>query len=113
LTLWFFFMFFFWGIGTLFSRGGTGVCFSLVEGGTGVCLFLWGDQYTIFFSIADFLFIPDLGGTMAPAGPPIGPSLSIINKVVWKRILIRKLHGNFPYKEMNHHPLTFMFALHH
>jgi hypothetical protein len=37
------------GIGTVFSRGGTGVCFSLVEGGTGVCLFLWGDQYTIFF----------------------------------------------------------------
>ena len=27
-----------------------------------------------------------------------------INKVAWKRMLIRKLDGNFPYKEMNHHP---------
>jgi hypothetical protein len=82
LTLWFFFLCFFWGggggIGTVFSRGGTRVCFSLVEGGTVVSLFLWGDQYTIyyfFFSQLIFYFIPDLGGTLAPAGPPIDPSL--------------------------------------
>jgi hypothetical protein len=68
-------MFFFWGggggIGTVFSRGRTGVCFSLMEGGTGVCLFLWGDQYTIFFSTADFFFfILDLGGDHGPSRSP-------------------------------------------
>jgi hypothetical protein len=99
LTLWFFFFlcFFLGGHWDLFSRGGTGVCFSPVEGGTGVCLFLWGDQYTTFFflQLIFFFLIPDLGGTMAPAGSPIDPSLNgtqgntsfffFFNKYVLKR----------------------------
>jgi hypothetical protein len=46
-------MFFFWGIGTLFSRGGTGVCFSLVEGGD------WG----LFILMGGLGFVYSYGGT--------------------------------------------------
>jgi hypothetical protein len=70
---------------------GEGPEFVLVSwrGGLGFVYSYRGDQYTIFFSTADFFFIPDLGGTMAPAGPPIGPSLPL-----------------------HHHPYGFIFHLH-
>jgi hypothetical protein len=62
----------------LFSRGGTGVCFSPVEGGDwGLFILMGGPVYYFFFfpQLIFFFLIPDSGGTMAPAGPPIDPSL--------------------------------------
>jgi hypothetical protein len=45
-------------------------------------ILMGGTSILFFFSTADFFIIPDLGGgTMAPAGPPIGPSLPIYSKV--------------------------------
>jgi hypothetical protein len=62
--------------GPFFLGEGPGFVLVLWREGTGVCLFLWRDQYTIFFSTVDFFFFYSrFGGTMAPAGPPIDPSL--------------------------------------
>jgi hypothetical protein len=56
-----------------------------------------GDQYTIFFfPQLIFFFIPDLGGTMAPAGPPIDPSLDVVI------FLLTKNASDLPYSLLLH-----------
>jgi hypothetical protein len=87
------------GIGTVFSRGGTGVCFSLVEGGGGGLEFVYsygGTNILFFFSTTDFFFIPDLGGTMAPAGPPIDPSLFLANNQVINQMPLKSATISMP-----------------
>jgi hypothetical protein len=79
LTLWFFFLCFFRGGGDwdLFSRGETGVCFSPVEGGLGF-VYSYRETNILFFFFPQLIFFflfQIWGGTMAPAGPPIDPSL--------------------------------------
>jgi hypothetical protein len=49
-----------------------------------------GPVYYFFFPQLIFFFIPDLGGTMAPAGPPVGPSLKTINDAVDHTIELRE-----------------------
>jgi hypothetical protein len=72
LTLWFFFyVFFLGGHWDLFSRGGTGVCFSPVEGGLGFVYSYGRTSILFFFSTADFFFYSRFGG-----GGDHGPSRS-------------------------------------
>jgi hypothetical protein len=61
--------------------GRTGLFFFFFNGG--------GDQYkyVYFFTPENFCFL-ELGGTMAPAGPPLPPSLGVIMKI--QLIIIRK-----------------------
>jgi hypothetical protein len=55
-----------------------------------------GGPVYYFFSTADFFFIPDLGGTMAPAGPPIDLSLDVVI------FLLTKNASDLPYSLLLH-----------
>jgi hypothetical protein len=78
LTLWFFIFYilyiFFWGIGTICSRGGTGVCFSLMEGGLGF-VYSYGGTSILFFFPQLIFFLFKIWGDHGPSRSPIGPSL--------------------------------------